>query len=71
MLVKKYRETLTNEALTWYFHLSENSISLFVEPTNVLIKVHSGTQKVEKRMKEILKSNKKAQNCSRNFINYF
>lgn len=55
VLVKKFDETLTKEALTWYFLLHENSIDSFAEIADLFINAHSGAQKVEKRMEDILK----------------
>lgn len=42
VFVKKFRETLTKEALTWYSHLLENSISSFTKFADAFIKAHSG-----------------------------
>nr|XP_009596447.1 uncharacterized protein LOC104092534 [Nicotiana tomentosiformis] len=56
VLVKKFGETLTKGALTWYSLLPENSIDSFDELTDSFIKEHSGAQKVEKRMEDIFKA---------------
>ncbi|XP_070026198.1 uncharacterized protein [Nicotiana sylvestris] len=55
VLVKKFGETLTKGALTWYSLLPENSINSFAELAESFIKAHSGAQKVEKRMEDIFK----------------
>ncbi|XP_070009726.1 uncharacterized protein [Nicotiana sylvestris] len=55
ILVKKFGETLTKGALTWYSLLPENSINSFLELADSFIKAHSGAQKAEKRMENIFK----------------
>ncbi|XP_070030618.1 uncharacterized protein [Nicotiana sylvestris] len=55
VLVKIFRETLINGALTWYSLLLENSIDYFAELADSFIKAHSGAQKIKKRITDIFK----------------
>ena len=71
VLVKKFGETLTKGALTWYSLLSENSINSFVELADSFIKAHSGAQRVEKRMEDIFKIKKGGSELLRDFVDRF
>lgn len=71
VLVKKFGETLTNGALTWYSLLPENSIDSFTKLADSFIKAHSGTQKVEKRMEDIFKIKQGDTELLREFVNRF
>ncbi|XP_070010518.1 uncharacterized protein [Nicotiana sylvestris] len=71
VLVKKFGETLTKGALTWYSLLPENSINSFDELADSLIKAHSGSQKVEKRMEDIFKIKQGDSKLLRDFVDRF
>ncbi|XP_070022487.1 uncharacterized protein [Nicotiana sylvestris] len=71
VLVKKFGETLIKGALTWYSLLPENSINSFVELADSFIKVHSGAQKVEKRMEDIFKIKQGDSELLREFVDRF
>ncbi|XP_075086104.1 uncharacterized protein LOC142168842 [Nicotiana tabacum] len=71
VLVKKFGETLTKGALTWYSLLPKNSIDSFDELADLFIKAHSGAQKVEKRMEDIFKVNQGDTKLLREFVDRF
>ncbi|XP_070022187.1 uncharacterized protein [Nicotiana sylvestris] len=71
VLVKKFGETLTKGALTWYSLLPKNSINSFTELTDLFIKMHSGAQKVEKRMEDIFKIKQGDSEQFREFVDRF
>ncbi|XP_070004470.1 uncharacterized protein [Nicotiana sylvestris] len=71
VLVKKFGETLTKGALTWYSLLPKISINSFAELTDSFIKAHSGAQKVEKRMEDIFKIKQGDSELLRDFVNRF
>ncbi|XP_070056160.1 uncharacterized protein [Nicotiana tomentosiformis] len=71
VLVKKFGETLTKGALTWYSLLPENSINSFADLTNLFIKAHSWAQKVKKRMEDIFKVKQGDTELLREFIDRF
>ncbi|XP_070049628.1 uncharacterized protein [Nicotiana tomentosiformis] len=71
VLVKKFGETLTKGALTWYSLLPENSIDSFAELADLFIKAHSGAQKVEKRMEDIFKVKQGDIKLLREFVDRF
>ncbi|XP_070049009.1 uncharacterized protein [Nicotiana tomentosiformis] len=71
VLVKKFGETLTKGALTWYSLLPKNSIDSFAELADLFIKAHSGAQKVEKRMEDIFKVNQGYTELLREFVDRF
>nr|XP_009591158.1 uncharacterized protein LOC104088220 [Nicotiana tomentosiformis] len=71
VLVKKFGEILTKGALTWYSLLPKNSIDSFAELADLFIKVHSGAQKVEKRMEDIFKVKQGDTELLREFIDRF
>lgn len=58
VLIKKFGETLTERALTWYSHMPEHSISFFVELADASIKAHSKAQKVKKQVYDYTKKDK-------------
>ncbi|XP_059281043.1 uncharacterized protein LOC132034687 [Lycium ferocissimum] len=45
VLLKKFGETLSKKALTWYDHLPEHSITSFEMLADAFIKVHAGAKK--------------------------
>ncbi|XP_070056830.1 uncharacterized protein [Nicotiana tomentosiformis] len=71
VLVKKFGETLTKGALTWYSLLPENYIDSFVELADLFIKAHLGAQKVEKRMEDIFKVKQGDTELLREFVDRF
>ncbi|XP_070050353.1 uncharacterized protein [Nicotiana tomentosiformis] len=71
VLVKKFGETLTKGALTCYYLLPKNSIDSFAELADLFIKAHSGAQKVEKRMEDILKVKQGDTKLLREFVDRF
>ncbi|XP_070029872.1 uncharacterized protein [Nicotiana sylvestris] len=71
VLVKRCGETRTKGALTWYSLLPENSIDSFAELADSFIKAHSGAQKVEKRMEDILKIRQGDTELLKEFVDRF
>ncbi|XP_070019869.1 uncharacterized protein [Nicotiana sylvestris] len=71
VLVKKFGETLTKGALTWYSLLHENSIDSFAELVDSFIKAHSVAQKTEKRMEDIFKIKQVDMKLLREFVDRF
>ncbi|XP_059292470.1 uncharacterized protein LOC132045917, partial [Lycium ferocissimum] len=53
VLLKKFGETLSKGALTWYDHLPEHSITSFKMLADTFIKAHAGAKKVPKERIEI------------------
>nr|XP_009606185.1 uncharacterized protein LOC104100620 [Nicotiana tomentosiformis] len=53
--LKKFRETLTNGALTWYALLPEHSIDYFKMLADSFIKAHARARKVQTRKADIFK----------------
>lgn len=71
VLVKTFGEKLTKGALTWYSLFPENSINSFAELVDSFMKVHSGAQKVEKRMEDIFKIKQGDSELLRDFVDRF
>lgn len=71
VLVKKFREMLTKEALTWYSLLPKNSIGSFIELADALIKEHTDAQKVLKRDGIYLQIQKGSTKLLREFVDWF
>nr|XP_009625034.1 uncharacterized protein LOC104115987 [Nicotiana tomentosiformis] len=71
VLVKKFGETLTKGALTWYSLILKHSIDYFAELTDSFIKVHSGAQKVKKGMEDIFKIKQGDTELLRDFVDRF
>jgi len=55
VLLKKFRETLTRGALTWYSLLPEHSIDSFEMLADSFIKAHAGARKVQARKADIFR----------------
>ncbi|XP_070055292.1 uncharacterized protein [Nicotiana tomentosiformis] len=55
VLLKKFGETLTRGALTWYSLLSEHSIDSFEMLVDSFIKAHVGSRKVQARKADIFR----------------
>ncbi|XP_070050529.1 uncharacterized protein [Nicotiana tomentosiformis] len=55
ILLKKFRDTLTRGALTWYSMLPEHSIDSFEMLADSFIKAHIGARKVQARKADIFR----------------
>jgi len=55
VLLKKFGETLTRGALTWYSLLPEHSIDSFEMLADSFIKAHAGARKVQARKADIFR----------------
>ncbi|XP_019260180.1 PREDICTED: uncharacterized protein LOC109238211 [Nicotiana attenuata] len=53
ILLKKFGETLTGGALTWYSQLPARSIEMFEEMTDKFVTAHAGAKKAEARVNDI------------------
>ncbi|XP_075083852.1 uncharacterized protein LOC142167799 [Nicotiana tabacum] len=53
ILLKKFYETLTGGALTWYSQLHARSIETFEEMADKFVTAHAGAKKAEARMNDI------------------
>lgn len=54
-MLKKFGQTLTKGALTWYTLLFEIFIDSFAMLANVFVKTHVGAWKIEIHMEDIFK----------------
>ncbi|XP_060217212.1 uncharacterized protein LOC132644626 [Lycium barbarum] len=71
VLLKKFGETLSKWALTWYDHLLEHSITSFEMLANVFIKAHAGAKKVQARKADIFRIAQRGDELLREFVNRF
>ncbi|XP_059315842.1 uncharacterized protein LOC132066564 [Lycium ferocissimum] len=71
VLLKKFRETLSKGALTWYDHLPEHSITSFEILADAFIKAHAGDKKVQSRKADILRITQRDDELLREFVNRF
>ncbi|XP_016476400.2 uncharacterized protein LOC107797992 [Nicotiana tabacum] len=71
VLLKKFGETLTNRALTWYSLLPELSIDSFEMLADYFIKAHAGARKVHARKADIFRIAQGKPKLLREFVTRF
>ncbi|XP_060185298.1 uncharacterized protein LOC132614786 [Lycium barbarum] len=71
VLLKKFGETLSKGALTWYDHLPEHSITSFEMLVDAFIEAHAGAKKVQARKADIFRIAKRDDELLREFVNRF
>ncbi|XP_059310001.1 uncharacterized protein LOC132061161 [Lycium ferocissimum] len=71
VLLKKFGETLSKGALTWYDHLPEHSITSFEMLADAFIKAHAGAKKVQARKADIFRITQRDNELLREFVNRF
>ncbi|XP_070035743.1 uncharacterized protein [Nicotiana tomentosiformis] len=71
VLLKKFGETLTREALTWYLLLPEHSINSFEMLADSFIKAHTEARKVQARKADIFRIAQGEFELLREFITRF
>ncbi|XP_070025909.1 uncharacterized protein [Nicotiana sylvestris] len=71
VLLKKFNETLTGGALTWYSQLPARSISTFEEMEDKFSTAHAGAKKVEDRVNDIFTIRQTASEGLRDFLARF
>ncbi|XP_059310915.1 uncharacterized protein LOC132062348 [Lycium ferocissimum] len=71
VLLKKFGETLSKGALTWYDHLPEHSITSFEMLADAFIKAYAGGKKVQARKADIFRITQRDNELLREFVNRF
>ncbi|XP_019233690.1 PREDICTED: uncharacterized protein LOC109214250 [Nicotiana attenuata] len=71
VLLKKFGETLTGGALTWYSPLLEDSINSFEMLADSFIKAHAGDRKVQARKNDIFRISQGESELMREFVTRF
>ncbi|XP_060217134.1 uncharacterized protein LOC132644560 [Lycium barbarum] len=71
VLLKKFGETLSKGALTWYNHQLEHSITSFDMLADAFIKAHVGAKKVQARKADIFRITQRDNELLREFVNRF
>ncbi|XP_019257613.1 PREDICTED: uncharacterized protein LOC109235817 [Nicotiana attenuata] len=71
VLLKKFGETLTVGALTWYSQLPARSISTFEEMADKFATAHAGAKKAEARVNDIFAIRQMAGEGLRDFLAWF
>ncbi|XP_070045026.1 uncharacterized protein [Nicotiana tomentosiformis] len=71
VLLKKFGETLTRGALTWYSLLPEHSIDSFEMLVDSFIKAHTGARKVQARKFDIFRITQGESELLREFVTRF
>ncbi|XP_070018196.1 uncharacterized protein [Nicotiana sylvestris] len=71
VLLKKFGETLTGGALTWYSQLPARSISTFEEMADKFFTAHAGAKKAEARVNDIFTVMKTTDEGLRDFLARF
>ncbi|XP_070056467.1 uncharacterized protein [Nicotiana tomentosiformis] len=71
VLLKKFGETLTRGALTWYSLLPEHSIYSFEMLANSFIKAHAGAKKVQARKANVFRIAQGESELLREYITRF
>ncbi|XP_019246546.1 PREDICTED: uncharacterized protein LOC109226207 [Nicotiana attenuata] len=71
VLLKKFGETLTGGALTWYSQLPARSISTFEEMADKFATTHAGAKKAEARVNDIFAIRQTASEGLRDFLARF
>ncbi|XP_019261415.1 PREDICTED: uncharacterized protein LOC109239322 [Nicotiana attenuata] len=68
VLLKKFSETLTGGALTWYSQLPIRSITTFEEMANKFVTAHAGAKKAEARVNDIFVARQSPSEGLRDFL---
>ncbi|XP_060194935.1 uncharacterized protein LOC132624125 [Lycium barbarum] len=71
VLLKKFGETLSEGALTWYDYLPEHSITSFEMLADAFIKAHAGAKKVQARKADIFRITQTDNELLREFVSRF
>ncbi|XP_019260884.1 PREDICTED: uncharacterized protein LOC109238859 [Nicotiana attenuata] len=71
ILLKKFGETLTGGALTWYLQLPARSIEMFEEMSDKFVTAHAGAKKAEARVNEIFAIKQSPGEGLRDFLTRF
>ncbi|XP_059310228.1 uncharacterized protein LOC132061418 [Lycium ferocissimum] len=71
VLLKKFGETLSKGALTWYDHLPEHSITSFEMLADAFVKAHAGAIKVQARKADIFRITQRDDELLREFVTRF
>ncbi|XP_070035240.1 uncharacterized protein [Nicotiana tomentosiformis] len=71
VLLKKFRETLTKGALTWYSLLPEHSMDFFEILVDSFIKAHAGVRKVQAQKADIFRITQGESELLREFMTRF
>ncbi|XP_070045653.1 uncharacterized protein [Nicotiana tomentosiformis] len=71
VLLKKFEETLSKEAMIWYHNLPPNSIDSFSMVADDFVKAHVGAIKVETRKSDLFKVKQRDNEMLRVFVSRF
>ncbi|XP_016464075.2 uncharacterized protein LOC107787069 [Nicotiana tabacum] len=71
VLLKKFGETLTRGALTWYSQLLAQSITIFEEMADKFVTAHAGAKKAEARVNDIFAVRQSPGEGLRDFLTRF
>ncbi|XP_009786831.2 uncharacterized protein LOC142163072 [Nicotiana tabacum] len=71
ILLKKFGETLTGGALTWYSQLPAQSIEMFAEMADKFVTTHAGAKKADSRVNDIFAIKQSLGEGLRDFLTQF
>ncbi|XP_070040734.1 uncharacterized protein [Nicotiana tomentosiformis] len=71
VLLKKFGETLSKEAMIWYHNLHPNSIDSFAMLSNAFVKAHAISIKVETRKSDLFKVKQRDNEMLKEFVSRF